>query len=144
MSIKYREMTDDDYERVFDLWQKSEGVGLSDSDSADQIAHFLRRNSGLSQVALKGDMLIGAILCGHDGRRGYIHHLAVDRDYRRLGIGRHLVDRCLNRLKAEGIPKCHLFVFTTNHQATNFWTTARWTQREELVLMSILTGNKNS
>jgi ribosomal protein S18 acetylase RimI-like enzyme len=85
--------------------------------------------------------IIGTILCGHDGRRGYIHHLAVDQRYRRQSIGRKLVSRALEVLRAQGIRKCHLFVFTENINAMEFWRTLGFTDRIELSMMSKVIGD---
>ena len=82
MTVSIREMTIDDYDEVFALWQVSEGVGLSTADERDEIAIYLHRNPGTSFVALDGGQLVAAVLCGHDGRRGYIHHLAVKKSHR--------------------------------------------------------------
>ncbi|TLN13669.1 N-acetyltransferase, partial [bacterium] len=79
MAIEYRPMTIDDYDEIIELWKTTEGVGLSDADSRRGINLFLQRNPNLSVVARDEDKLVGAVLCGHDGRRGYLHHLAVAR-----------------------------------------------------------------
>ncbi len=126
----------DEYDAVVALWQATEGVGLSGSDTRPKIAQFLERNPGLSFVAYDGDLLAGAVLCGHDGRRGYIHHLAVRVSHRRRGIGRQLVERCLSALEAAGIDKCHLFVFAENQDAVDFWKDTGWVSRVELAMMS--------
>ena len=119
MSIVIREMTIQDYDEVLSLWQASEGVGLSDADSEEGVACFLDRNPGLSFVARDGEHLVGAILCGHDGRRGYIHHLAVSKPHRCQGLGRALVERCLSALRGDGIGKCHIFVFADNQDTVS-------------------------
>ena len=131
-----REMTPADYEQVHALWRQSEGVGLSDADSRENIAAYLQRNPGISHVAHTGDVLSGVILCGHDGRRGYIHHLAVATDYRRRGIGGRLVSAALASLKAAGIGKCHLFAFSANRHGTAFWESSRWQGRSDLKIFS--------
>jgi len=136
MKMNLREMTIDDYEVVFELWEKTEGIGLSDADSKEGIRSFLARNPGLSFVAVEGDSIIGAALCGHDGRRGYIHHLSVLDSYRKQGIGRSLGNRCMFALMRVGITKCHLFVFGENQGAIDFWKKVGWTQRVELMMMS--------
>lgn len=136
MAIELREMTIDDYEQVYDLWKSCEGIGLSDADSKQGIERFLKRNPGLSFVAMDGDQIVGAALCGHDGRRGYIHHLAVRHSHRRQGIGRSLVGRCMYSLMRIGINKCHLFVFGDNQDAIAFWERVGWTRRVELMMMS--------
>ena len=136
MSISYREMTIGDYSQVNTLWERTAGVGLSDADTRENIAQFLDRNPGTSFVAFDGDSLVGAVLCGNDGRRGYIHHLAVADTHRGEGIGRKLVGECLKELAAINIHKCHLFVFADNHEAIEFWEKIGWEQRGELLLMS--------
>jgi ribosomal protein S18 acetylase RimI-like enzyme len=136
MNLKIRPMTAADYEQTLALWQEVEGVGLSSADSREQIERYLRRNPGQSLLAWREDLLIGAVLCGHDGRRGYIHHLAVRPGFRRQGVGRLLVSRCLAALAAEGIEKCHLFVFSQNEAAVTFWQAIGFTERAELSMMS--------
>lgn len=126
----------DAYDRVLALWQQCEGMGLSQADSRQAIEVYLNRNPGMSLIASAAGMVVGAILCGHDGRRGYIHHLAVHPDYRRRGLGRTLVERSLDALKRAGIDKCHIFVFNNNHAGVAFWRTMGWTPRSDLGLMS--------
>ena len=131
-----REMTILDYEAVTSLWRQTEGIGLSDSDSAPAITAFLERNPGLSCVAVRSDgMVVGAILCGHDGRRGYLHHLAVSRECRRRGLARRMVDFCFSRLARDGIAKCNLFLFTHNTEGEAFWTHNGWRKRSDLLLL---------
>jgi len=136
MKIQLRELNIEDYESVYAIWANSEGIGLSDADSKEGIKRFLECNPGLSYVALDGNEIVGAALCGHDGRRGYIHHLAVVPTHREHGIGRSLVNRCMFALMRIGITKCHLFVFGENQGAIDFWKKVGWTQRVELMMMS--------
>lgn len=136
MSVSIREMAAKDYDEAVALWKASPGIGLSDSDSREGVARFLKANPGLSFVACQGDRLVGVVLCGHDGRRGYITHLAVDREAQGTGLGRELVDRCLEALRRDRIQKCHLFVFTDNDGARAFWKATGWTERVELTLFS--------
>jgi len=131
-----RPFTMADYAAAYALWQATEGIGLSSADRPEAIARYLQRNPGLSFVAYRGDVLIGAVLCGHDGRRGYLHHLAVAPEHRRRGIGRALVEHCLRALANEGIAKCHLFVLRQNEKAIHFWQHLQWVERVELVVFS--------
>ncbi len=131
-----RTMTMDDYEEVLLLWKGAQGIGLSAADSPENIAVYLKRNLGLSFVATADGGIIGAVLCGHDGRRGYIHHLAVSEPYRGQGIGRGLVERCLTGLQTEGIDKCHLFVFTDNELGQGFWRRLGFQPRTGLTICS--------
>ncbi len=137
VGFQIRAMTLDDYESVLALWQATEGMGLSVADSREAMARYLARNPGLSLVAFspQGE-LVGAVLCGHDGRRGLLHHLAVESSYRGQGLGKALVERCLAGLAAEGIDKCHLFVYARNQSGRAFWQVTGWYERPELVLMS--------
>jgi putative acetyltransferase len=136
MDFGIREMSIEDYSSIYELWESSEGVGLGDSDAKSEIKKFLDRNPGLSFTAWTGETLVGAILCGQDGRRGYIHHLAVREPHRRGGVGEALVDRCIRELKQRGISKCHLFVFRDNEVGLAFWNGLDWISRNELLLMS--------
>lgn len=129
-------LTLDDYPAVLALWTAVEGIGLSDADTPAGIAQYLQRNPGLSFVARDDGRIVGAVLCGHDGRRGYLHHLAVATDHRRRGIGRALVESCLAGLRELGIDKCHLFVYAGNAAAIAFWDRIGWEQRHDLVIMS--------
>jgi ribosomal protein S18 acetylase RimI-like enzyme len=122
------------------LWKASDGIGLSSADSRDAISKYLARNPAMSFAAYDGAGLAGTVLCGHDGRRGYVHHLAVAAPYRRKGIGLRLVKASLAALRAEGIEKCHLFVFRENAAAQAFWTKVKWTERTDLVIFSAATG----
>ena len=128
--------TMNDYAAVLALWGQCEGVGLSSADEPERIEVYLARNLGMSFIARDGEKVIGAVLCGHDGRRGYIHHMAVHPDHRRQGIGQQLVDRCLAALLAEGIDKCHLFIFTSNEPGIAFWQNGGWQYRTDIAVMS--------
>ena len=84
-----RTMTIEDYEQVHDLWMKIHGFGIrSVDDSKEGVERFLKRNPTTSVVAVEDDKIVGAILCGHDGRRGCLYHVCVDEAYRMRGIGR--------------------------------------------------------
>lgn len=125
-----------DYEAVLALWQRTEGMGLGASDTREAIAFFLERNPSLSLVACDATgKILGAVLCGHDGRRGYLHHLAVEKSVRKTGIGRALVDACLDRLAALKIEKCNLFLMAGNTAGRTFWLHQDWTAREDIVLI---------
>ena len=124
-----------DYDEVSALWARSEGVGLDPDDTRECIGAYLERNPGLSFVARDGGKLVGAVLCGHDGRRGYLHHLAVDHDHRRKGIGKALAAKCIEGLRAASIPKCNIFVFDENDPALAFWEADGWKGRSDLRLL---------
>ena len=133
MNISIRAMSIGDYPAVAGLWRQAEGIGLRESDTRIAVDAFLQRNPDMSAVALSssGDLL-GAVLCGHDGRRGYLHHLAVAAASRRQGIGARLVAWCFDRLAAEGIPKCNIFLFRDNDGGRLFWAHNGWSPRADL------------
>ena len=131
-----REIHIDDYGEIHALWSRTRGMGINDADSSQNIEKFLIRNKGMSFCFLEEGTIIGTILCGHDGRRGYIYHVAVAEKYRGKGIGRMLVDESIQRLKEEGIDKCHLFVFRDNELGNGFWSATGWTKRDDIFVYS--------
>ena len=131
--ITYRVMTMEDYDGVYALWMTIQGFGIrSIDDSREGVEKFLKRNPTTSVVAEEDGKIVGAILCGHDGRRGCLYHVCVREDYRRLGIGKEMVVHCMNALKAEKINKVSLIAFTANDIGNAFWNTIGWTKREDL------------
>ncbi|NQX46700.1 GNAT family N-acetyltransferase [Paenibacillus tritici] len=137
----YRSMTIDDYEAAYRLWENTAGMGLSEADSRTEIARYLERNPGISQVCVEEDgTLAGTAMCGHDGRRGYLYHVAVHSGSRGKGAGREMVARCLEKLREEGILKCHLMVIGTNSLGRSFWNSVGWQERDGLVLFSKNSG----
>lgn len=137
MAIRIRAMSAQDYGAVIGLWMATPGIGLGDADTEEGIASYLARNPGMSFVAQADAGLAGAVLCGTDGRRGYLHHLAVHSAYRMQGIGRALVDRCMEALREAGVRKCHIFVFASNAEGARFWERMGWKTRTDLRIMSL-------
>jgi putative acetyltransferase len=136
VNIKIASLTIAAYDDVLALWRQCEGIGLSEADSREDIRAYLQRNPGMSFLATADGAVVGAVLCGHDGRRGYLHHLAVDPRFRRHGIGRQLVDRCLGALQQAGIQKCNLFIFNRNRDGIAFWKDVGWTPRTDISVIS--------
>jgi len=126
-----------DYDEAAALWSRTEGMGLSASDSRESIEAFLRRNPGLSLVARDGPDLVAAVLCGHDGRRGHLYHLAVAQTHRRKGLGRALVDQCLAGLRSQGIRRCYLLLLNHNDAARAFYRALGWIAPDHCCLMAI-------
>lgn len=133
------------YEEVHRLWEHIDGFGLrSIDDSREGITRFLRRNPGLSVVAVaeeetpspsgagRRERIVGSVLCGEDGRRGCLYHVCVEKRYRREGIGAGMVERCMHSLREIGINKVSLIAFTCNDIGNTFWKSERWTKREDL------------
>ena len=128
-------MTAADYDAVYALWLATPGMGLNTiDDSRDGIEKYLRRNPTTSFVAEENGEIIGVIIVGHDGRRGFIHHTAVSAKERRRGIGAELTERALSALKAEGIAKVQLVCFAENEIGNSFWENRGFTAREDLIL----------
>ena len=137
MRVTIEPMRSADLPEVISLWKGTEGVGLDqDMDSIPRIADYLKRNPAMSFVARgAGRAIVGAVLCGYDGRRGYLHHLAVEKSCRQQGIGSRLVAACLRSLKKAGIPKCNIFVFSDNKSGQTFWSGNGWKRRRDLLVM---------
>ena len=129
-----RLMTIDDYEGVYSLWLNTPGMGLNTTDdSREGIEAYLKRNPTTCFVAEQEGTIIGVILSGHDGRRGFIHHTAVSLDHRQEGIGSALVDHAMNALEQEGIHKVALVVFARNEKGNTFWEKRGFARRDDLV-----------
>ena len=136
MKFQIEEMKIVDYEAALDLWNRCEGIGLSDADEPQAIARFLEKNRGLCFVARAEGRLVGTCLCGSDGRRGYLYHLAVDPLLRGMGIGKSLAARALDELRKQDIHKCHIMVYGKNESGLAFWKRCGWVTRPEIELMS--------
>ncbi len=132
-AITLRAMTPADLEEAMSLWLGSAGVGRSPDDTPEYLAAFLARNPGCSLVAEENGRLVGAIMAGHDGYRGYIHHTAVAVEARGRGIGRRITDAALGALADQGIHKVALVAFRDNPGGNAFWETMGFTVREDLV-----------
>ncbi len=139
--LTFSPLTIDQYDEVIALWQASEGVGLSSADEYENIRFYLEHNPGLSFVATIDGRIVGTILCGHNGRRGFIHHLAIHQDYRRQGIARQLVEKSVTALQAVGIQKCHVIVFRRNETGIAFWQANGWEIRQDIYIMSRVIGD---
>lgn len=135
--LSFDAMTKSDYDQVLAVWLAAEG--LSHIESREEFERFIERNPGLSVVCrdVEADQVIGAVWCGHDGRRGYLYHVAVAEGFRRRGIGSGMVEQCLKNLDALGIKRCTLFIFVTNEDAYQFWKAIGWRERVDLKLMAM-------
>ena len=133
-----------DYYEVYDLWKNTAGLGLrSLDDSLEGIKKFLIRNPNTNHVALVDDKIVGVIMAGNDGRRGYIYHLTVKEDHQRKGIASNLVNKCLESLKVEGINKVALVTFSNNETGNAFWHKLGFIQRDDLVYRNLSLNDKN-
>ena len=144
METTIRSMTTGDYPAVKALWQSIRGFGIrSIDDSEEGVRRFLARNPGISVVAERDGELVGAILCGHDGRRGCLYHVCVKDGSRRRGIGKAMVVFCMEALKKEKINKVSLIAFTKNDVGNAFWREIGWTRREDLNYYDFVLNEEN-
>lgn len=139
-----RVMTAGDYDEVYALWKKISGFGIrSVDDSREGIERFLKRNPATSVVAIEDQRIVGAILCGHDGRRGCLYHVCVDPGYRMRGIGKSMVVFAMEALKQEKINKVSLIAFTKNDIGNAFWKEIGWTKRQDLNYYDFILNEEN-
>ncbi|MBQ8727290.1 MAG: GNAT family N-acetyltransferase [Oscillospiraceae bacterium] len=132
--MEIRKMEISDYKSVYNLWLSCKGMGLNDVDDSEKgISRFLERNPETCFVAVDNDEIIGVILCGNDGRRGYIYHTAVKPSERNKGIGTKLVDRAMKAFENIGITKVALVVFEKNETGNTFWEKKGFMSRKDLV-----------
>ena len=136
-SIITREFVIDDYDRAVALWNLVEGIEVAEGDSKEEIRAYLSRNPGLSRIAENNETVVGAVLCGHDGRRGFICHLAVAPAHHGQGIGKRLVQECITRLREAGITRALIFVARDNASGHSFWLRNGWEDVAGAILMGI-------
>ena len=143
--MKIKVMTINDYDKVYQLWTSTEGMGMrSLDDSFEGIERLLKRNPTTNYVAQVENNIIGVILCGHDGRRGYIYHTAVKSDYRNKGVGKALVDVTLEALRKEKINKVALVAFASNFLGNKFWQLLGFDNRDDLIYRNLSINEKNA
>ena len=134
--ITIRPMTIDDYDEVYAMWQITTKRALSSADERVQIERYLKRNEGLSQVAGADGKIVGTVLAGHDGRRGFIHHMAVLPEFRRRHIGHALAEKAIEKITAEGIEKTHIFCYQNNETGQKFWSDFGFVKRDDVYVFS--------
>ena len=134
--IIIREMTENDYSQIYAMWLITSRRALCEEDEEENIKRYLRRNAGLSQVATVDGKIIGTVLAGHDGRQGFIHHMAVLPEYRRMGIAHALAQTALSRLKNEGIRDTHIFCYCDNDIGHAFWSDFGFKKRNDIDVFS--------
>ena len=144
MDYTIRFMDINDYDDVVKLWNTIEGFAIrSIDDSRDGIGRFLKRNPKTSVVAVKEGEIIGAILCGHDGRRGCLYHVCVKKGYRKKGIGRAMVVKSMEALQEEKINNVSLIAFSRNDIGNSFWQRVGWTRRVDLNYYDFILNTEN-
>lgn len=131
-----REMTIDDYDEVYEMWQITTKRALSKADEKDQMERYLKHNAGMSQVAVVDGKIVGTVLAGHDGRRGFIHHMAVLPEFRRKKIGHALAQTAIQKIRKQGIDKTHIFCYQNNETGQSFWRDFGFEKREDVFVYS--------
>jgi N-acetylglutamate synthase len=121
MNYKIELMTLDRYDDLIAFWKSIDGIWVSDDDSYASLKIYFKRNPKSNFIAISDVKVIGTVKCSHDGRRGYIHHVAVKAEYRKLGIAKEMVEKCIDVLRKEGIKQFRLFVLDSNKAALDFW-----------------------
>ena len=124
--IRTREFLIADYEAAVELWKQVEGIEIAEGDDKEGVVRFLKQNKGLSRTAVDGSKVVAVSLCGNDGRRGHIYHLAVDPKYQGLGLGKRLVQECFDRLRELGIQRAIILVANNNSRGREFWLRCGW------------------
>jgi ribosomal protein S18 acetylase RimI-like enzyme len=136
-NIENREFSINDCDAAVQLWRRVEGLEIAEGDDREGVAQFLARNPGLSRVATDGSAIVGVALCGHDGRRGHIYHLAVDPAYRGRGLGKRLLDECLESLRRTGVKRVLIMVAEDNPIGREFWKRSGFEEISSAVTMGI-------
>jgi ribosomal protein S18 acetylase RimI-like enzyme len=126
VKITYRALAAAELPAARELWSTADGVELSEGDDVHELLGYLERNPGMSFAAFAGSRMIGAVLGGHDGRRGYLYHLAVAADHRGTGVGRELVERSLAEIRRHGIRRSLILVAQGNDGGAKFWSRVGW------------------
>ena len=142
-AISYRPMQASDYESCYKLWIKTPGMKIEAADSRESIAAYLHKNQNLSLVAMSDNQVIGTVLCGEDGRRGYLQHLCVEPDYRRKSVASELVTRAVMAFKERDLYEVRLFIFTDNDLGNNFWGYHNWVIRDDIYVRTFQLSGKD-
>ncbi len=135
--IEIRGFSSNDYDAAIELWQRVQGLEIAEGDDREGVAQFLARNPGLSRVATDGSAIVGVALCGHDGRRSHIYHLAVDPAYQGRGLGKRLLDECLEGLRRTGVKRAIIMVADDNPRGRGFWRRCGWEDIPGAISMGI-------
>ena len=136
-TITTRDFSIDDYDAAIQLWQRVQGIEIAEGDDREGVVQFLARNPGLSKVAADGSAIIAVALCGHDGRRGHVYHLAVDPAYQGRGLGQRLLDECLEGLRGTGVQRVIIMVAEDNPRGREFWKRCGWEELPGAIGMGI-------
>ena len=123
------------YQKVVELWKKA-GIEVGSSDTKEEIAGVLNRNPDLFLIGKEDGKIVAVVIGAFDGRRGYVHHLAVDLDYQKRGYGKIIMDELIARFRKKKVHKIHLFIEKTNPEVVDFYSNLGWNVRDDLIMMS--------
>jgi len=125
------------YDRVIELWRKA-GISVSSSDTKEELEKMHQRNPQLFLLCVIKENVVGVVMGGFDGRRGYIHHLAIDPEYQKKGYGQLMMGDLINRFRKLGVHKIHLFIEKNNKEVVKFYRDLDWKIRDDLIMMSFI------
>jgi len=123
------------YHTIVELWKKA-GIGVGSSDTKEEIVGVLNRNPDLFLIGKEDGKIVAVVIGAFDGRRGYVHHLAVDLDYQKRGYGKIIMDELIERFRKKKVHKIHLFIEKTNPEVVDFYSNLGWNVRDDLIMMS--------
>ena len=129
------------YNEVLELWRKA-GIGVGSSDTKEEIAMILGRNPSLFLIGKEEDKIVAVVIGAFDGRRGYVHHLAVDPKYQNRGYGKAIIDELMRRFRSKKVHKIHLFIEKNNKKVVDFYLKQGWEVRDDLIMMSFVPDRK--
>jgi len=125
------------YNEIIDLWKRS-GIEVSSSDTRDEIARLLKRNPDLFLIGKENEKVIAVVMGAFDGRRGYVHHLAIDSAYKKKKYGKMMMDELIEKFQIKKVHKVHLFIEKYNKKIVDFYRKLGWEVRDDLIMMSFV------
>ncbi len=141
IKMKIEKFKIESYDEVVGLWRKA-GIEIVSSDTIDEVTRVLNRNPDLFLIGRVQEKIIAVVMGAFDGRRGYVHHLAVDPDYQKMGFGKSIMEALIEQFRTKNIQKVHLFIEKTNKTVVEFYNNLGWDVREELIMMSFVPDEK--
>ena len=141
IKMKIEKFSIEQYDEIIEIWRKA-GLSIGSSDTKEQVNRMLQRNPNLFLIGKVDEIIAGVVMGGFDGRRGYVHHLAVDPKYQKKGFGRLMMKELMKRFGEMGVHKVHLFIEKYNKEVINFYQRLNWEIRDDLIMMSFIPDKK--
>jgi ribosomal protein S18 acetylase RimI-like enzyme len=120
MAMHLRDFREADRARLIALWDAC-GLTRPWNDANNDVDRSMTARDATILVGLVDDKLVGSVMAGHDGHRGWVYYLAVDPQYRGHGHGRELMEEAGLWLASRGAPKLELMVRNGNGRAARFY-----------------------